>query len=60
MVYERKLLFSVCGLETVGQPYLREVAQELIVTIISTNPRKAINLFFMSGYFFDLTLKTEF
>jgi len=47
-------------LETVGQPYLREVAQELIATTISTIPRKAINLFFIWDIFLIKRKKLDF
>jgi hypothetical protein len=52
MFYERKLLFSVCGFDTVGQPYLLDVAHEqtLIERRIIANP--VSNLFFiLSGFF---------
>jgi hypothetical protein len=47
-------------LETVGQPNLRDVAQELIATIISTIPIKAINLFFIWDIFLIKRKKHDF
>lgn len=52
MVYERKLLFSICGFATVGQPNLLDVAHEqtLIERIRIAKP--VSNLFFIvSGFF---------
>jgi len=49
--YDWKFFFSIGGLETVGQPYLREVAHELIKTSISMNPDRATILFFILDIF---------
>ena len=51
VLYEGKFFFSICGFATVGQPNLRDVAQELIETIISMRPVKAKILFFIGDIF---------
>jgi hypothetical protein len=53
MVYERKLLFSFCGLETVGQPNLLDVAHEQTLIESRTIANPASNLFFIVSGFFD-------
>lgn len=49
--YDWKFFFAVSVFETVGQPYLRDVAHEVIVTTISAKPIKAITLFFIWIFF---------
>lgn len=43
----------------IGQPYLREVAQEATITITVKRNRGAKNLFFMFGYFAVKTNKED-
>jgi len=45
------LLVFVSNFETDGQPYLREVAHELIKTNSRTSDRRAENLFFILRIF---------
>jgi hypothetical protein len=49
--YEWKFFLAVSVFETVGQPNLRDVAHDVIVTTISARPIKAITLFFISDIF---------
>ena len=58
--YEGKFFFSTCGFATVGQPNLREVAHELIETIISMSPVNAKILFFIGDIFLIKRKKLDF